>query len=595
MDPANTLVSYEVAFRDAVRGAFDRLGIVTDPVIESPRSSQADLCLVTFPLAKALKKPLQEISDMILQELGADARWELGASGGYLNCNFKDDPFIPEMATYIWSKGEGIGVSGSRNEKATIEHTSANPNGPFHVGRARNPIIGDTLVRSLRMVGYDVEAQYWVNDMGKQVMILAWGIKNISEKELPESARDKEDHKLVRYYQAANAMMEEDDQVKREINILLKNYEEAVKDGNWDMVISDPKSVEIKAADIRDACKGVLQGMTESLSRLGVNIDTFIYESQVVEDHSLWDVIDDLKKSSLFRDEDGANFLDLSDLIKGGDEDQFKRRFVFTRSDGSALYTTRDLAYHKWKLDRCDLAVNVLGEDHRYQSTMLQLALKELNVQQRPEVVFYAFVSLPDGKMSTRRNRVVFLDDLLDEAIDRAREEVLKRRDDLTEEELKEISETVGTGALRFNMIKVQPEKKMVFHWEDALSFEGSSAPFVQYSHARACSILRKFGGPVQGEMDWSKLVEPAEKDLVKKLAGFPAVIEKAALEWKMHLIPLYLVGAASAFNEFYRDCPVLTEPDQERKLARLAVVRMTRDVLASGLGPLGIRAPEMM
>ena len=399
----------------------------------------------------------------------------------------------------------------------------------------------------------------------------------------------------MRYYQAANSRMEEDPEVQEEINNLLKDYEEAVKEGDWERTISGPGSNRIKASDVKEACRGVLEGMVGSLSRLWVDLDTFVYESQVVEDRSLWDVINGLEKSPLCRDEEGAKYLDLTDHIKGGDDDKFKRRFVFTRSDGSALYTTRDLAYHSWKLSKCDQAINVLGEDHRYQSQMLGLALGELGTEKRPETVFYAFVSLPEGKMSTRRNRVVFLDDLLDEAVDRAREEVLKRRDDLSAGELEVISNIVGIGALRFNTVKVQPEKKIVFKWEEALNFEGSSAPFVQYSHARACSILRKWGSEVAGEPDWSTLVERSEKELILALARFPLLIEEAAAKRKIHLIPLYLVEVASTFNEFYRDCPVLNEADESRKIARLAVVTLTRNVLKDGLEVIGIRAPEMM
>jgi arginyl-tRNA synthetase len=595
MDLSNPIITYENSFREAVLHAFSKMGVNRNPVIERPRSDQADLCLVVFPIVKQLGMPPEAISEKIKGIIGKSEKWELTASGGYLNCNFSETAFLKELGPFIWNKRNSLGKGPMSSTKVIVEHTSANPNGPFHVGRARNPIIGDTIVRLLRMAGDKVEAQYWVNDMGKQVMILVWGIKNITEEELPPTENDKTDHKLVRYYQAANERMERDEKVLDEINSILKEYEEAVKNGDWDRTISPPGSVPIKASDVKEACNGVLQGMVGSLSRLNVELDSFVYESQVVEDHTLWDVISGLEKSPLCREESGAKYLDLSDHITGGDDDQFKRRFVFTRSDGSALYTTRDLAYHSWKLSSCDKAINILGEDHRYQSRMLELALGELGSEKRPETVFYAFVSLPEGKMSTRKNRVVFLDDLLDEAVEQAREEVLKRRDDLSAEELREISDIVGIGALRFNMVKVQPEKKIVFKWEEALNFEGSSAPFVQYSHARACSILRNWGEDFSEGPDWSKLVEASEKGLVKVLARFPLVIHEAAGKRKIHLLPLYLVETASAFNEFYRDCPVLNESDDGRRMMRLSLVSITRNVLKDGLNSLGIMAPEMM
>jgi len=595
MDPSDPAIEYEASFRRSVEEVYRKLGISGAPVIERPRSGQADLCLVTFAATKELGLRPEEVTEKVLSMMDEDPRWVLEASGGYLNCNFSVERFLKETGDHLWSNRDHLGEGHSTGIKVIVEHTSANPNGPFHVGRARNPIIGDTLVRLLRMYGHEVESQYWVNDMGKQVMILTWGIRNIPGSDLPEPGRDKTDHELVRFYQAANSRMESDPAVEEEINSLLLNYEEAVKEGNWGRPISSGGRPVITASSIKEAVRGVLQGMVGSLRRLGVDLDSFVYESQVVEDHSLWDVIEGLRKSPLFRVEDEAGYLDLSDKIKGGDDDKFKRRFVFTRSDGSALYTTRDLAYHSWKLSRCDLAVNVLGEDHRYQSQMLSLALNELGFEKVPEVVFYAFVSLPEGKMSTRKNRVVFLDDLLDEAVERARAEVEKRRDDLSEEELAAISEIVGIGALRFNVVKVQPEKKMVFKWEEALNFEGSSAPFVQYSHARACSIIRNHGSEFVGVPDWSTLVEPSEASLLKVLGRFSHTVAEAAEKRKIHLLPLYLVEAASAFNDFYRDCPVLNEADPKRRGARLALVTLARGVLAKGLSCLGIQAPEQM
>ncbi|MCK5773667.1 MAG: arginine--tRNA ligase, partial [Thermoplasmata archaeon] len=476
MDPSQ---EYSDSFKKAVADVFARLDITGDPVIEAPRSGEADRCLVCFPLARELGGRPDEISQRIQKEIEVDPRWSLSTQGGYLNCMFDDGQYVRDCASHLWGLGEDIIGEKKKGERLIVEHTSANPNGPFHVGRARNPIIGDSLVRLMRCAGHDVEAQYWINDMGKQVMILVWGLANIPGDEVPSSEREKRDHELVRFYQAANGRMEAEEKVQQEINSMLKRYEEAVAAGDHDRIISDTGSNVVRAREVRSACDLVLEGMKESLGRLNVFMDSFVYESTVVEDGSLKDVIRKLSRSPLCRDENGAKYLDLRGIIKGGEDDRFKKRFVFTRSDGSALYTTRDLAYHDWKLNRCTRAVNVLGEDHRYQSTLLELALKEMGSKRFPEVVFYSFVSLPEGKMSTRRGRVVYLDDLLDEAVDRARAEVLKRRGDLSENEVEEISRTVGIGAIRFNVIKVQAEKKMTFKWEEALSFDGSSAPFI--------------------------------------------------------------------------------------------------------------------
>ncbi len=592
MDPREL---YDERFIAKAKKALSDLGASSDPVIEKPKKGMADLCLVCFPFAKELRRSPEAIAGDVKDRIGPDENFSLEVKGGYLNCIFDPKSYTSDIAGFLWKNRTKLGKGSKIDERVVVEHTSANPNGPFHVGRARNPIIGDSLVKVMRHAGHEVTAQYWVNDMGKQVMILVWGLKNIDASELEPAERDKEDHILVRFYQKANALMEEKPDVKDEIGRILYNYENAVAERDWDRIISAEGKPVIRARDVRKACDDVLAGMRESLNRLNVSIDEFVYESRVVEDRSLQDVISGLERSGLLREENGAKYLDLSRLIEGGDDKDYKRRFVFTRSDGSALYTTRDLAYHKWKLDNWDHAVNVLGEDHKYQSLMLGLALRELGSEKLPEVVFYSFVSLPEGKMSTRRGRVVYLDDLLDEAVDLARIEVEKRREDLSEGELASISEAVGIGALRFNMIKVQPEKKIVFRWEEALNFEGSSAPFVQYSHARACSILRRSGEEVEGEFDWGSLVEDSERDLVKKLADFDRIVMKSAADRKVHLLTVYLVETASTFNEFYRDCPVISEEDPSRRKARLALVELSREVLSAGLSLLGIESPASM
>lgn len=586
---------YASAFRKAVMDALELFAPGTDPVIEVPRIEGADLCLVCFPIAKALRKPPNEVASEIRGIMGEDPRWMLEAAGGYLNCTFDPVRYAADCAHYLWSQGSDIGKIGGRTQKVIIEHTSANPNGPFHVGRARNPMIGDTLTRMFKAAGYEVESQYWVNDMGKQVMILVWGIHNIDPALLPPSERDKADHRLVSFYQEANGRMEADHSIEQEINSMLLHYERAVQEGDRERVISGEGFPTVTASDVREACEKVLEGMKSSLADLNVFMDSFVYESEVVEDGTVRSVIEGLKRSPLCREEGGAYYIDLSEILAGGDDDRYRKRFVFTRSDGTALYTTRDLAYHLWKLNMADVAINVLGEDHRYQSRMLGLALVELGSKKVPEALFYSFVSLPEGKMSTRRNKVVFLDDLLEEAISRARIEVLKRRSDLSEEEVDDISRKVGVGALRFNMIRVQAEKPITFRWEDALNFEGASAPFIQYSHARACSIIRKAGELPSEEPDWDSIVESSERVLVKRLSEYPLVLEECVSGRRPHPMAGFLVDCASSFNDFYRDCPVLLEGDALRRRMRIGVCVLARDVIAKGLHCLGIEAPQSM
>jgi arginyl-tRNA synthetase len=267
------------------------------------------------------------------------------------------------------------------------------------------------------------------------------------------------------------------------------------------------------------------------------------------------------------------------------------KEFVLTRADGTSLYTTRDLAYHIWKLSNCDEAVNVLGEDQKLAMQRLGVTLKLLGEEKMPRIVFYSFVSLPEGRMSTRKGVVVNLDDLLDEAVARAYVEVDKRRKDLPEDKKRKIADLVGIGAVRFDIIRVAPEKSITFKWEQALDFEKQGAPFIQYSHARTCSILEKAR---PGDFNPDMLREKEEVALVKKMAMLPYVVSTASSELKPHLLANYARELAETFNQFYRFVPVLSaEPDLRE--ARLALVDASRITLANALDLLGIAAPEEM
>jgi arginyl-tRNA synthetase len=412
--------------------------------------------------------------------------------------------------------------------------------------------------------------------MGKQVAILAWGVNNLKQSEIPISDSDKPDHKTVGYYQIASNMMNDNFDISDEISKIVKLSEEGDKN-TLDMV--------------HTAYKPVLEGIKESMKRINIIVDRYIPESNFVKDKSVESIIEKLKKTEYSEQEDGAFFIDLESFgVQGRNT-----KFFFLRKDGTTLYATRDIAYHLWKAKNADILINVLGEDHKLESKQVEIALKLVGENKTPKVVFYSFVSLPGGKMSTRKARVVYLDDLIEVCVSRAYKEVKKRRGkELSEKEMKKISEIVGIGALRFNLIKVQPEKDIVFKWEEALNFEGFSAPFIQYAHARTCGILskKKFDNI---KIELSGLVHESEIKLVKAIAKFPMIIEDACKGFKPHLVPSYLFEIASLFNQFYRDCPVLPEKDEKIRNARLCLVNATRIVLSNGLGILGIIAPEEM
>lgn len=571
MDP---LRDFRDEVESRVRESLDSRGIEADFEVEIPPSGIADFAVPCFPLAKVMKRsPIQIAEELSTEMAEMNLISKVWAERGYLNFKLDESKLVDITLREIMDSMEDYGRSAPRDGKYLLEHTSVNPTGPIHVGRARNPLIGDTLARCLRFRGYDVTTEYYVNDVGKQVVLLTWGLENLTEENVPPNGMEKDDHRLVGYYRKANQLMESDPKVGMEISEMLRRFE-----------AGDQEVIE----RVRRTAERMLGGLLESLDQVGVRLDSFAWESEFIKDGTAREVVEKLKASEYSQEEDGAHYLDLEEFgVHGKDT-----RWFFTRNDGTTLYTTRDLAYHLNKFSRADHLINVLGEDQKLGMQQLASALTIMGEKRKPENVFYSFVSLPEGKMSTRKGMVVNLDDLIEEAEARALEEVRKRRTDLTEERMEEIARAIGPGAIRYNIIRVQSEKQLVFRWEEALNFEGNSAPFLQYSHARSCSILRK-AGDHRSVIEPSLLTDPYEIRLVKVLARFPEVMDECAEKRRIHLLPSYGQEVASAFNQFYAYVPVLRSG--ENRDSRLTLVEATMWVLKNVLTNLGIVAPEEM
>ncbi|MGI5964351.1 MAG: arginine--tRNA ligase [Candidatus Methanomethylophilaceae archaeon] len=571
---------------DAVAGVLSEMGYSGDFVTEVPSVGDADLAVPCFAFAKTMKASPKDIALKIAERIKPSGTvGSVSAVNGYVNFSISTDALISGTLGEIVSKGKDYGSFPPNGVRVNVEHTSTNPTGPIHVGRARNPIIGDTLARCLKMCGYDVTTEYYVNDVGKQVVVLTWGVENIPKGSLDEGDRDKTDHKLVAYYREANKRMEEDPKAAEQISEMLREFEKG-----------DRKVID----SVRHTAEIMMEGLKESLSGINVELDRYTWESDFIADGSAASVVSELKKSEYAgQTEDGAWFVDMAEFGINGKN----TKFTFTRSDGTTLYTTRDLAYHLNKFSRSDRVIDVLGEDQKLGSKQLRIALKMIGCDREPEPMFYSFVSLPEGKMSTRKGVVVYLDDLIDEAVERAYGEIKKRRTEdsedgpqnlrgMSEEKMRETARIIGVGAVRYNVIRVQPEKQFTFKWEEALNFDGNSGPYLQYVHARASSILRRTG-EFEFDTDPSKLTDEYEIKLVKVLSRFGNVIKEAGEQKRVNVLPAYGHEVASAFNQFYVSVPVLKSGD--RMNARLTLVYCTKTVLANVLDCLGMGAPEEM
>ncbi len=548
--------------------------------LEMPPEGMGDLAFPCFQLTRFYEAPPNNVSFRLFPYVKPTDDMEPPIlAGPYINLTIKPERLVEETLRSVLTFGEEYGSLEPSRTKVILEHTSANPNGPLHIGRARNPIIGDTLARVMRMAGYDVSTQYYMNDMGRQIVLLYWGYQNWDERD--DEVKDlKTDHRVVGYYQRAYKMAEDDPKVDAEIRSIMTRLEK----GDQEMVDA-----------VRAPALMGMEGIRASLDRLDIHHDDIISESQFVMDGTVSEVMDSLASTEYTVEEDGAMALELESFgVQGRNT-----KFVFRRSDGTSLYTTRDLAYHLWKHKQGERLINVLGEDHKHEARTLQLALDIMGSSVKVEPIFYAFVSLPEGRMSTRTGRGVALDDLMDEAVSRARKDTRERRPELEDEVVEAIGRAVGLGAVRYNIMRVQPEKSIVFRWEEALNFEGASAPFIQYSHTRACSILRKAeleGEPVI-DMDPAEaarvLTHDAELALAKAIARMPGTITFCAEELKVHTLAAYAERLASTFNQFYRDVPVLQAGDLRQP--RLQLIKAARTTLANTLRGLGIEAPEQM
>ncbi|MBA2862042.1 arginine--tRNA ligase [Methanococcus maripaludis] len=525
---------------------------------------------ISFRLAKDLKKAPKVIAEDIANSLNISGIEKIEAVNGYINFFMNYSDFSKETVSKIIDEKENFGKLEKRHEKVILEHTSANPNGPFHIGHGRNMVIGDSLKRILVASGYDVETQYYVNDMGRQEAIVVFGNEKF---ELDKSK--KADHAIGEVYVETNKLLAENEELEQEILNLMKNYEEACEAG-----IENELTEKFK-----NAVDYSLGGFKETLSTLNIYHDKFVWESEFVKSGMVREVIKRLMDTGKVV-EDEVFRLDLSDY-------GLEKKLVLARLNGTSLYSTRDIAYHINKMENCDFAVNLLGADHKLTAVMVNKTLALLGYNEA-EVVFYEFISLPEGSMSTRRGRFISMDELFEEAKSRAAEEVRKRGVAESEEEIEEIAKKIAVGAVRYNIVRIAPEKPMVFRWDEALDFEKVGCPVIQYAHARCSRILENVE-IISNDNLFAYEMNENEKTIVKLLSKLPKIVEKAAEVRKPQIVANYVLDVAQGFNKFYANCPVLKEENQIIKNSRIAIVNNTKMVLENTLDLLGIEMPGKM
>ncbi|MGK5095422.1 arginine--tRNA ligase [Deltaproteobacteria bacterium TL4] len=535
-----------------------------------PNQDLGDFAVPCFNFAKKLKKAPQQIAQ-ILATLDYSDRWisRAEAVGPYLNLFLNRVNFSETLFETI-QKDENYGSSGiGKNKKAMIEHTSINPNASPHVGRARNALIGDALTRLLRFLGYEVEVHYYVNDMGKQIALLVLACEGIDELKFEN---------VLELYVQANQKAEEDPAFEQQAFQLLIQYENG-----------DQPTIE----RFRRIIKICLGGQLSVLNQLGIQYDCFDYESnylQSEESHKVVEVLN--QKGALFIDENERQIVDLQKL---GFKFEEGRYFVLRRANGSSMYGFRDITYTLHKLNQpVDINLTLLGEDHKLYYQQLGLILQTAGYT-IPEVIHYSYIILKEGKMSTRKGTVILLDDFIKESITRAKQRAEDSERKESTEKTDKIAEIVGIGAVKFSILKVSPKSNVIFDWEEALSTQGDSATYLQYTYARINSILKKYNQTLTPFRKENLTVSENEWGPLFLLASFEEVITTTVQVKDPAHLANYVLKLARKFNTFYNACPVLQNEDENTTCFRVHLSASVMTVIAKSLYLLGIDVPEQM
>jgi len=540
-----------------------------------PKELQGDYSIPIFGYAKKKGENPVEFAKELANKLcstkgGAIKKAE--AVKGFINISIERGGFAKKTLSEIFEKRDKYGAGKKKGKKILLEHTSANPDAPLHIGHLRNSVIGDCTARLLRFYGYDVETQFYLNDMGGQLAILANHLKGKEYRGEFEKSGKKPDVWMGEKYVEANKKL--DVGLEKEAKELQKAYENGDKEAKEviDFIV--------------DTC---VEGFKQSFEDFGVGMDSYVKESRFVFGGEVKRIIEDFKKTEYWC---VKNEVSCVDLEKFGIE----KEIVLMRSDGTSLYTTRDMAYHRWKLKNADICVNVIANEQTLPQRQLRKALEilgEKGAGERIKHLSYELVNIPGMRMSSRKGEFISADELLAEGIRLSKKEIEGRKLDVPEDEREVIGKAVAMGAIKYNMAKISPLKIINFKWDEALNFEGDSSPYLQYAHARATRILEKTDYD-EGKADFSMLDGEADWELVMKLSEFPERVKDASEAMKISSLASYIYELAEAFNVFYFKSPVLDSAGGLREL-RLMLVEASKQVMANGLGLLGIAALDRM
>ena len=592
MNAENFVLQAVTASVEALYGAVDKSQLQLQ---KTRKEFEGDFTLVTFPLLKLSRKSPEATANEIGEHIVANTPQisSFNVIKGFLNL---------VLAPAFWAEcfkeiaaAENYGDAAPSGRTIMIEYSSPNTNKPLHLGHIRNNLLGYSVAQILKANGHNVIKVNLVNDRGIHICksMLAWQL--YGQGETPASSGTKGDHLVGKYYvefdKHYKAQVKElvaegmsEDEAKKKAPIMLQAQEMLRK---W-----EAKDKEVY--DLWQTMNGwVYDGFDVTYKALGVDFDKVYYESQTyLLGKSL--VQDGLDKGVFFRKEDNSVWIDLA--ADGLDQK------LLLRGDGTSVYMTQDLgtALSRFEENKLDDMIYVVGNEQNYHFQVLKLVLKKLGYEWSDNIyhLSYGMVELPEGKMKSREGTVVDADDLIADMVSTAREmsDELGKLDGCSEEEAANVCRMVGLGALKYFILKVDPKKTMLFDPRESIDFNGNTGPFIQYTHARICSVLRK---AEEAGIDYSSCGDvellAEEIELIKSLAELPAVVAAAGENFAPSMIAAYAYELAKIFNGYYHDHSILREEDAAKRAMRLQLAAAVAQVIRKSMSLLGIEVPERM
>lgn len=595
-------MSIDKVIAQAVSGGLrDIYGINTDPSEITPMATRKEyagnLTVVVFPWVKMARTSPENLGKTLGDWLVANepAVADFNVVKGFLNIVVTPTFWNGVLAGIESDPAYGVTEATNSSPLVMVEFSSPNTNKPLHLGHLRNILLGSSLSRILAAAGNRVVKTNIVNDRGIHICksMLAW--QKWFDGKTPQSTGIKGDHLVGDCYVAFSSHLKQETEELMKANPGMdKDAAEAasplMEEARQMLRLWEAGDKEVRSL-WETMNSWVYDGFDQSYRRMGVDFDKIYYESQTYLDGKA-KVLEGLEKGLLYRKDDGSVWADLT--AEGLDQK------LLLRSDGTSVYMTQDIGTAKQRFDDypIDRMIYVVGNEQNYHFQVLSILLDRLGFSWGKDLVHFSYgmVELPEGKMKSREGTVVDADDLMEEMKKTAREvsQSLGKLDGLSDAEIDNIAETVGMGALKYFLLKVDPRKNMVFNPKESIDFNGNTGSFIQYTYARIRSVLRR--ADECNRADYAA-VTPNDKeiDLIQQLADFPGVIKEAARSFSPALVANYTYELVKQYNQFYHDCPILREENTAVRSLRLALSDATARVIKTSMGLLGIDVPERM